>query len=593
MQNSILYTREARETVTSHDSDRFQNAASRVHAYRQALKTAKPFSVSVLSYGISFCYSGGILCYHTDDQIRQLDVFGLSRKEKVIDVQALLEHHAIKTVTRASFGDLPTKFELLSCSENVLVFLCTTTSSDKSWLFAIERHQWNATQPRTRILARQHLSCTAKLLVRESDTHLYTGTHSGRTSHEHREWLVQGFDLRTGQALTRKPVQLADFAGSEVGATVCFKIYDNHFYAVTNQNSFEVEEVDWTSYYHVVRFAVDDPAPDVRPRRIWRRQHVEGPLNDTWLDLSLQKDEQTGELLIIECRKEWLSNSSDCIRTYYTTPLNWDETEEISPTRILPANDPMTRTLDDKSRPNYAPARKRTRRHYHREYEDQSGGRRDFILARTRHRSYNAATSSFIDLVSDEVPVPGSWRQQERLRLRIGTRQLKPRITQDPVGHESSHLDEESDQNFTPTKHHMWPPDNASSELYDIICPAGRARPVKVAADERSIVYMTEPLPGKDEGAIVLISFDPAWHPPELTRFTATDGPITDETVTNARTTPDSPPTKKRTCGFSGGEMSSAPRKRRRTETGAEQQQRLVWEEDAAYIGIKKGYWLR
>ena len=415
---------------------------------------------------------------------------------------------------------------------------------------------------------------------------------------------MQGFDLRTGQALTRRPVQLTDFAGSEVGATVCFKIHGDHFYAVTNQNSFEVEEVDWTSYYHVVRFAVDDPAPDVRPRRIWRRQHVEGPLNDTWLDLSLQKDEQTGELLIIECRKEWLNNSSDCIRTYYTTPLNWDETEEISPTRVLPANDPMTRTLDDKSKPNYAPARNRLRKHFHHEYDGQSGGRRDFILARTRHRSYNAATSSFIDLVSDSVPVRGSWRQQERLRLRIATRQPKPPPTsgltpQDPVADESSDLDDEPEEDFTPTQHRMWPPDNAAPELYDSLCPGGQAKPVKVVADERSIVYVTEPLPGNNEGggAVVLISFDPAWHPPELTG-------LGDRSGTDGATGPYSPQTKKRTCEFSSGDetSSSSSQKRRKTEPGAgaeqqqqqqQQQRRLVWEEAAAYIGIKKGYWLR
>jgi len=59
--------------------------------------------------------------------------------------------------------------------------------------------------------------------------------------------MIQGFNLGTGRPVTEKPIQLVDFFGSELGSTVCSGIHNSYFYAVSNQTSLEVEEVDWAS----------------------------------------------------------------------------------------------------------------------------------------------------------------------------------------------------------------------------------------------------------------------------------------------------------------------------------------------------------
>jgi hypothetical protein len=72
--------------------------------------------------------------------------------------------------------------------------------------------------------------------------------------------------------------------GSEIGSTICFKFYKGFFYALSNQTSFEVKEIDWTSFYHCVRFPLNSPYTDLlqktKNKSMWRRQHREDPIND-------------------------------------------------------------------------------------------------------------------------------------------------------------------------------------------------------------------------------------------------------------------------------------------------------------------------
>ncbi len=336
-----------------------------------------------------------------------------------------------------------------------------------------------------------------------------------------------------GVEITQKPFQLADFVGSDIGSTACFKIHEDHLYAVSNQTSFEVEEIDWTSYYHCIKIPLGDKKPDLKAYRIWQRQHGEGPINDSWTDLSLQKDEQTNELLIVECRKEWLGGGSANIRTYYTQPLRLNAGDDVIQTCNFPADDPLTRTLDEHSKPHFSEPRKRIRKHYHHEYEQsrldpRNSAPRDFILAKTKFRAYNSSAMSFIDLVSDPAPVAiGSARMRDRLRLRIASRKQRSPLVNDPdcpgqMLLRKPELDENDDpikgseEDFHPTEIYLWPPDDAPTEIYDVLCPAGRMGNVDAIADERSIIYITDAPSNATRGggnarAIVMISFDPSW----------------------------------------------------------------------------------
>ena len=113
-----------------------------------------------------------------------------------------------------------------------------------------------------------------------------------------------------------KPLQLEDFTGSDIGSTVAFKIHNGFFYALSNKTPFNIKEVNWTIFYYCVRFRFKQPfknALEINALEInaciYRRQHAEGPIND-WTNLSLQVDESTNHLIIVEPRCEWVNGAS-------------------------------------------------------------------------------------------------------------------------------------------------------------------------------------------------------------------------------------------------------------------------------------------
>lgn len=113
----------------------------------------------------------------------------------------------------------------------------------------------------------------------------------------------------------------------------------------------------------------------LKHRKIWRRQHRKGPINDSFTDLCLQKDPKTGAIIIVEARQEYLSNGqSEQNRTCYFTKCSFDDKNEdsstngvgitpvanlssissirvLSPSRLLPPNDPLVHALDATSKP--------------------------------------------------------------------------------------------------------------------------------------------------------------------------------------------------------------------------------------------------
>jgi hypothetical protein len=514
-----------------------------VFSTREALRTAHPYSASIIAYGTDFTYQEGVLCYHSNGQIRLLDIRRCSRTEDYIETsrwkRRLTANHPISSPS----SDLHPRISHLSYKKGIFACVCEIGETGESWLIVIDwyppKHESTPeSEAKRRVLICEQLNCTTKLFIRHDDSYIYYGTHSALGSHGHHEWMVQGFDLSTGRPVTEKPIQLVEFFGSELGSTVCFGIHNGYFYAVSNQTSLEVEEVDWTSQYHCIQFAVDERKPNLVPRKIWRRQHQEGPLNDSWTELSLQKDVQTDELLIVECRKEYMGGGSANIRTYYTQPLSLSESDEIPKNYGYPKNDPLTKTLDDNSKPNYEPPKKRIQRYCHPEYvlDGLGPGRfasQEFILAKTKFRGYNLATLSFIDLVNDPVSRPGSARLYDRIRLRIASRTQKSPLIDDPEkpGHfllRSKEIDEDgnpierSEEDFHPTEvQNLWPPDDAPRELFDVLCPGGRVGQVDAMADDTAIVYMTGASPANPNGerAIILINFDPMWNHKEMKRI--------------------------------------------------------------------------
>ncbi|EER24651.1 hypothetical protein D8B26_004992 [Coccidioides posadasii str. Silveira] len=526
-------------------------AIRRAFDVREAVANAQPYSASVVAYAESFQFKQGVLCYKYRDTLRVLNVRDADDTEQVIDVRVAFFEVVLRRKPHDS-GER-TQITLLHYSDGIASCLCKWAGL--AWLVAFDVRPTFSEVGTSRVRTMRQLYSTDELFVRNNASYLYYGTHSGEVQNNHfdyREWLIHGVYLPEDRNLTKRPLQLENVVGSEVGSTICFEIRDDYLYVVSNQTSHEEEEVDWTSFYVCVRIPLSQPTQPIW-RRCWRRQHQEGPLNDSWTDLSLKTDEETGNLTIVECRREWRNGGSENYRTFYMQPIDrpsaqaeW-EADDLDPVTAnsplpgdeppspgfpcyrraaeLPNDDPLTRTLDAFSKPNYVPPRKRVRRQYHDEYtfeERTSDSRKDFPLSKTKFWTYNHSASSFVDLVNDPRPTKGFSAQADRLRLRIGSRKRKCPIDEqgEEVERGSLYPPEYfhgcgvpvkwSEERYKSRGIKFWPPDDAPEELLQLLCPRTASGRIEAAADERMIVYLTKASqPDGPRQVIVLINFDP------------------------------------------------------------------------------------
>lgn len=630
VENHFLHTKEGQ--FADRAKSGYRSAVGRLFDIKEAVAAALPYSASVIAYATTFLYDGGSLCYVLDDDIRVLDVHGAARCEQVMNfsnvLARLLPHHCL-------CGRLnPVRLSLLHYSDGILAFLVelpgsSSSNSPEDWLFAIDLRRRPENPRGGRLRLRIQLSSTRRLFVRHNRSYLYYGTHSAVGYHGFPLWAVHCVDLKTGDHLTEKPVQLDHFAGNEIGQTVCFDLHQNHLYAVSTQVDFEEEEFDWTSFYVWICLAPGPSARRVTPNRTWRRQHREGPINDTWTDLSLRHDEATKRLMILECRREWRNGGSENCRTYYMQNLPSPEEifagkhcacddDDAATTTILASShlhkQHLAKTVNPSSKPNCERPKKRLRRHYHSEYQlgrDQPPSspspRRDFILAKTKYRAYNLSASAFIDLVNDPHPESGTSRGSgnllppDRLRLRTVSRKRKcpidevgdegPRgLLYDPDLHDERGKPlEHSEERFVSRGVHLWPPDDAAPELERLLCPSKRAGRVLAMADERSLVYSVnhDGLPDGTQ-ALVLINFDPTIRLPGLTRLHPPPNTSTrlDDILSVHNQPPDIAVDHSRTHNRNS---MSVVRPMAAPNLGMPS----VREEDALYMRIGEGFWLR
>lgn len=416
-----------------------------------------------------------------------------------------------------------------------------------------------------RILLAYELPSTEKIFVRHNSKFLYYGTYSEEDFHGHKKWVLRGYCFEKEEWFKQR-VFLGDLNGSELGSTICFEIYDGYFYALSNQTNYEVEEVDWTSFYHCVRFPVGSPSKSSLEKtaldeHMWRRQHREGPIDDRWANLALKVDEATGELKIIESRREFLFGAGRSQRTFYTTKLVFPKksTNEVVDSQPLYTtttnlnlsgssssigfdelslsngtfekhtlaaltNDRLALTLKPSDNPHWLPPQTRFPRNVH------PGDDGYYIFSQTYLRYYNFSAKTFLDLVDDP---PSANLTSQRLRLRVGSRKLDPpakdcngilvREATDPVTGEILYG---LNDRYTARPVEFWPPepkdpwgpeDKRLEELYTLMNPPNHWGHVEVTGDDRSFLYATG---GKDQlRAFIFVNFDPAvnlglkrWH---------------------------------------------------------------------------------
>lgn len=506
---------------------------------RQAIKNAAPFTAAIIAVAESWLYANGVLCHVQDRMLRVLDLHKSATEETVIDIRSLLDEAIVQ-----SRGIRKYRFQLLHYSNGIVSCLYTRFRPDvESYLVVFDLH-------RRKILPiSRSLESTNKIFVRNDDNYLYCGTHSEFGEDGFRRWVLIGYDIKAERWFDHK-VHLLDMVGSDIGQSISFDIIDGYFYGLSNQTSFEIDEVDWTSYYHCFKFPVGQPEPEHIQRstkdRMWRRQHAEGPIDDRWSFLRLLKNEQSGKLQILESRREWLDRKSSAQRTYYTTELHFpsksdgDINEEtggqIGNTTIHGGDQLNATTLNPNAGDTIPPRRfhtnwalplspepARVRDPYNTHVGDDASTALLFTLSKCFIRSYYASSQTFIDLVDN----PQSCDPESpRLQLRAGSRELRPFTEVHqlspaynrhlPHVERIEHLYKENGAN----KIVFWPPASqeasevcadadALDQLSKVLNPPSHVGSVKGTWDDRSFVYSTGNNPDGVQ-ALVFLSFDSA-----------------------------------------------------------------------------------
>jgi hypothetical protein len=539
------------------------SALRRVAKRRLAFTNTRPFIIATVGFADAYVYTNGYLCYTLDDKVRILDLYHSSQEEIVLSIPGLLTH-ALSEIDDSTTGT----FQILYYANNIISCVFRTSGEESAWLIAFSL-SFNIPSKK-RILVTEELDSTDKIFVRNNQDFLYYGTHSEVGTDGYKKWAIHGYDLRTRKKFDQK-IQLSEMVGSDIGSTVSFEFHAGYFYALSNQTSFEVEEIDWTSFYHCIRFPLASPHKDLLEKtdnhRMWRRQHQEGPIDDRWTSLRLDSDESTGELRIVESRKEWYLGNSRSQRTYYTTQINFcksndQDTSELSgapstystdPTSlvatsassstettavttntfhssdspkhhhdlsVLPQDDPLTKLLRPDDNPHHMRPPLRLPQNTHPEQVGSNQPVPTHTLAKSRIRSYHTSCSTFIDLVDD--PLPTDWECKQRLRLRTGSRRLGPPLFAPYSGPglgllraPSEDLQTALNEMYRVKPISYWPPNQNYEQpdpdidtLYKLMNPPSHLGNVEGVIDDRSILYVTG---GNDKPkAIIFIGFDPA-----------------------------------------------------------------------------------
>jgi hypothetical protein len=497
-------------------------------------------------------YRQGTICVLDGEMVRVSDVHTPSDPVH-LDLTAIIRP-ILETAFASSdrFG-----VRLLNYADNILAIHVTPNSGgDDSYIFALD----TAAGPLKdrRVIRAVQLAASSKLFVRHNAHYLYYGTHTGTGDDGHHKWEIDGISLNKSFSLPKRErsLLLDKFHGSDIGSTVAFEIHNDYFYAVSNQGTFEVEEIDYTSFYHLVRFPLNSPmSEDVeKDERLFRRQHKSGPIHDSWTDLALQLDERTNETVVVESRREWAQASSRQSRTFYVTKLDFEEQsdspmDEDGP--LLPEDDAYIPLLDSSNNPHWKPTPGLHSWSQHPEFSRTETSPRSFILARTKFRAYNYSCTSFLDLVEDDRCC-NEPSQPPCFRLRVGSRrELGLDYSQaDNKGKgpanemETTFVDHKTQYSQPPIR--MWPPPASrcpcSKRLHDILNPPlpsggpSHTRSVTGVLDERCFVFMVKAgrsYGSSDDstlGTIVVVDFTrPTPSAPGATSMSRCDSKMEDE----------------------------------------------------------------
>ncbi|KAF7533771.1 hypothetical protein G7054_g6794 [Neopestalotiopsis clavispora] len=476
--------------------------------------------MGIVAVADSYIFYNSRLLYVVGDRperrLHILDLHNATNQEVIVNVPKLVT----RSIPESESGKKYNFRALYHAAGITTCLLSYLRPTPRYWLvvFNAQEQQLFGTIP---------LDSTIRLFVRNNEAGLVYGTHSEYDASGNRKWILHHYNIQSQSLLAAGRMTMPDLVGYEIGSAVCFEIFNNHLYGCSNQTSFELEEIDWTSYYYCFRVSLDsfdrESIEVMRKRDAFRRQHREGPIDDRWTFLALSQDEETGLIKLTECRREWLNGGSENRRTYYTKDVRFDlssdERDGSGSTSLgIDGNDPwpdepLALLIRSSNRPNFSKSSER---------ESHAGdyGPSMFSRSKTYLSSYSHSCGTFMDLVDDPHPYDPDT---QRLRIRTGSRTCNSMVTTQAAQH-SPHSGQVAPEEPTRAQLNsitLWPPDadqettaarvEIIQRLDHVMNPVGLRGNVTAAGDTRTIVYSTS-----DGGGIsamkvlVVLSFDPA-----------------------------------------------------------------------------------
>ncbi|KAK1543473.1 F-box domain-containing protein [Colletotrichum paranaense] len=511
--------------LAARSSKQYARCLRRLVKLQDAIATAKPYTTALVAHAVDFIYCNGTLCYtESYEVLRLLNLHASSDSEDIIDTRMLLQ-----SVPGANLANNKYKFRPIYFAHGILSCLYSPPKNEgRSRLVVIN------VEKRT-LLTTQRLESTSKLFVRNNQDYLYYGTHSVTGDDGFKRWVLRRFDLQTKQWIPGH-LDLEDLAGSDIGATVCFEIIDGYFYGLSSLNSFEVYETDSLSYYYGFRLPVGSTQPGdmqlASKESMLRRDHKDGPIDDRWSTLQLAKDLVTGNIMVSECRREWLVNESSSARTAYRKELVF-ATHPVDPgdrdTEADTHQNAYISTPRCSSTKLVSLEKKEDTTYAHR--GDDGSTLPTITLSHCFIRSYNQACGSFVDLVNDPVATEAMTQRPQIRSISRFSQSGTGRVPKESPADSSAQV---SHQTHGPNEISSWPPEVDVSQpnvhldaLDNILCPKGQSTFGNISGvmDERSLVYAIGQRGPQTRRPLVFICFDPSIKLTGLARWPG--GPTT------------------------------------------------------------------
>ncbi|KAK2922355.1 hypothetical protein FoTM2_017711 [Fusarium oxysporum f. sp. vasinfectum] len=473
------YSAEAQE---AHSTKNFPRAFWKLAKRRMAVRAADPWMVAIVAMADCFIYTNGHLCYTIgSEHLRVLNT--LHKKptsELTVDVTLLL-----KIAVRGYDAQNPHTFQPLYYAEGILSCLATQISQDStpcSWLLIFELRE-----PPGWVVV-QRLDSSYPSFVRNDKNYLFWGSKSHARLDGSYRWGIHCLNLQTRKWADSQLI-LWDLDGESIGSDICFELFDGQFYCVSNTFRTEADDGMRNNFYQVVRFPVDNAVHEkceMPPmRNLWRLHDSQCVVDERWTSLQLTKDEKTGNLFIVETRKEWFPGNAGSQRTCYRKELQF-ETQAKVPRLEHSLHTPIESAMDSLEEEEWRSEdhiEERSSEKIH--IGDGPSDATAYTLQECFVRSYNPSCNAFIDLVY-EVYNPGST-----LQLRVQPRKQEPSVNIWPRDQGTCH-------------HH-----NTSAQLQGVVCPIKPLKGIEWFMDGRILVYSPTHMASGQLRPVILISFDP------------------------------------------------------------------------------------